>query len=372
LAEIATSSTESIKPDRSIFLGRSSFHVTSLPSKGFLTGNIDGTINYWSYDRELDSRAPFAISAPDQQGARSLDFRPDGAKLAVGGWWMSEVILLYDIATRTTQSIHVKGVRDSYGALRFRPNSGLLFVQTDDDLRVFDTDKTGDPEMEPLNLGAKSTDFTFDATGDRMAVSFEDGVIKLYDLSIARQEDVLYSGKPDAGCRLAISSDGKLLAAYHSSHNCRLDLFDVKNRRLSRSIEIYGQGEEIGGGVAIHPNGKIVATGGEDGEISLWNVDSGKRVGVLSGHAFGSIKSLEFSSDGRRVLSGGLDRTMRLWDWEMERELLVFEQHLYVLCARFSPDGLWIANTDYHPTGAWLRRAMTWKTDGATFSHADN
>jgi WD40 repeat protein len=53
-------------------------------------------------------------------------------------------------------------------------------------------------------------------------------------------------------------------------------------------------------------------TGGDDKTIRLWDVASGKELHKFQGHTE-SVTCVTFSADGRRALSGSLDRTVRLW-----------------------------------------------------------
>jgi hypothetical protein len=56
----------------------------------------------------------------------------------------------------------------------------------------------------------------------------------------------------------------------------------------------------------------VLATAGEDGIITLWRIEDGKRIKNISAHG-GGVASIQFLHDGRLV-SGGRDHTVKLWD----------------------------------------------------------
>jgi WD40 repeat protein len=69
-------------------------------------------------------------------------------------------------------------------------------------------------------------------------------------------------------------------------------------------------------------------------------VESGKEMHCLPGHDGYVVCSLAFSLDGRRILSGGSDSSVRLWDVETGRQLHRFDcQHGDVWGVAFSADG---------------------------------
>ncbi len=64
--------------------------------------------------------------------------------------------------------------------------------------------------------------------------------------------------------------------------------------------------------LAFSPHGALMASGGQDGLLALWDMASGRNLAMLEGHG-AAILSLAFSPDGALLASGGDDATLRLW-----------------------------------------------------------
>ncbi|KAG8751796.1 Transcription initiation factor TFIID subunit 5 [Serendipita sp. 396] len=65
--------------------------------------------------------------------------------------------------------------------------------------------------------------------------------------------------------------------------------------------------------MATSPDGKYLASAGEDLAINLWDLGTGKRVKKMTGHT-ATIYSLAFSQETSVLVSGGADWTVRCWD----------------------------------------------------------
>ena len=77
--------------------------------------------------------------------------------------------------------------------------------------------------------------------------------------------------------------------------------------------------------MAFSPNGKILAAGGWDSQIYLWDTSTGQLISApLRGHRRG-VSPLAFSPDGRTLISRSDDLTVRLWNVETGQEMVVLE-----------------------------------------------
>jgi len=93
--------------------------------------------------------------------------------------------------------------------------------------------------------------------------------------------------------------------------------------------------------VAFSPDGLRLVSGSDDGTLQLWDALSGQPIGPpLQGHT-NSVLSVAFSPDGRRFVSGSFDNTLRLWDGLSGKPIgSPLQGHRNsVLSVAFSPDG---------------------------------
>ncbi len=89
--------------------------------------------------------------------------------------------------------------------------------------------------------------------------------------------------------------------------------------------------------VALSSDGKTLVSGSEDKTIKIWNIDTGQLIRTLNGHS-DSVRSVALSSDGQIIASGSGDKTLKLWN--LETGVRTFSQHSGpVWSVAFSPDG---------------------------------
>ncbi|MDD2716913.1 MAG: HEAT repeat domain-containing protein [Candidatus Wallbacteria bacterium] len=97
------------------------------------------------------------------------------------------------------------------------------------------------------------------------------------------------------------------------------------------------------------PDGKLVVSGSADRTLKIWDAGSGQLLTTLTGHT-GGVNSCCFSPDGRRVVSCSDDNTLKIWDVSGQ-PLFTLTGHTHsVTSCCFSPDGKLVVSSSYDHT----------------------
>ena len=192
--------------------------------------------------------------------------------------------------------------------------------------------------------------------GRRIAAGSTD-VVRVWDVASGR----LIRSFPATG-DVAFSRGGRILGAAGESDAF---LFDIASGRKIRS---FHDKAGVSGPIAISPDGRYVATGGEDPnwnpgpmprdeegheyapseafysherKVKIWDARTGRRIGMLPGHnnLGGGTQVLQFTPDGRRLFSGGEGYAV-LWSVSAGTRVRRFDTQG---ASALSPDGKMVA-----------------------------
>ena len=249
--------------------------------------------------RDLRTLGP----APDHFWFQSFDVSPDGRSIVLGGGSKPEPLF-----------------------------GGASAV------RAWDT-STGE-EIYRIGHELDVNEVSFSPDGEYLVTASWDGTAKIVDRSgrvirVLREED----GFDLRGARF--SPDGRLVATYafnDEAAEARVTIWDWERDEVVRTFEdAYG--------VAFDPSGLRIATGGLNGLVEIWDVESGSRVAVLHGPPGGPSYGPAFSPDGSRLAVPHTDGTVRLFDAETGAQRLVLPGFgCTVSEVAFSPDGTRLAS----------------------------
>ncbi|MEG4863167.1 MULTISPECIES: serine/threonine-protein kinase [unclassified Microcoleus] len=137
---------------------------------------------------------------------------------------------------------------------------------------------------------------------------------------------------------LAVSPDGSIFASGGDDKN--LILWDLKTGRRIRTIAAH---QAAVNAIAFSSDSKTLATGSDDKTVRLWNTKTGSRLRTLAGHA-GGVNAIALSRDGTTLASGSQDKTVRLWNLGTGEVRRIITGHGGpVNAVAFSPNGQIVA-----------------------------
>jgi WD40 repeat protein len=291
----------------------------------------------------------------------SAEYSPDGKTLAIDDGAKKTVTLHDTTSWKPIRSF--VGLTAPVGCFAFsRDGKRLAAVGHDRTIKVWET--TSGREVATLkgHKGDYVLELAFSPDGSRLASAgarnntLQGGVmadeVRIWELPSGK----LVRTIPQAGLSVAFSPDGRRLAVCTEQTGgtqsliislfsggrrgivgCALKLLDAASGEVVWSVPLEGWSEQY---LTFSPDGQTLTTGwGRSGEVRLRDAATGKLLRTFRGHK-DAVTALAFSHDGKRLASGGADRTVLVWKLADEGERVAYRGHTAEIASvNFSPDG---------------------------------
>ena len=263
------------------------------------SGGADGFLYVW------DTRSGSRLGGQVPSGPiRTIAWSPDGSELVAGG--TNGAVRVLD-ASGGKFRLAIEGHSDPVLACAWSPE-GNKFVSggTNESLSVWDSRfrrvyKTLRGHSGRVLACAWSPD------GSKLASCGADHTVRIWDDNSGECRRTL-QGHSVPILNSAFSPDGKEL--FSGSADGGLRTWDSHGRGVRLRVQSHA-GRVLTS--AWSSDASNLVSGGEDGALRIWDTNDGKIRLQFQGHS-GRVLACAWSPDGTEILSSGVDRTLRVWD----------------------------------------------------------
>jgi WD40 repeat protein len=336
--------------------------VAFSPDNQYLaSGSLDWTVKVWDVatgqSRNLSGHT---------DAVQTVAFSPDGQHLASGGF--DTTVKVWDV--RNLRAIlSLKGHTGIITSVAFSPDGKrLASASWDGTIKVWNP-TSGEAVMTLIGHTSVIASVAFSPDGQRLASGSHDATVKVWDATRTQEARTL-RGHDGGITGVAISRDSQQVVSVCTGwtptqprDEATLKIWPLQGGQEGRTLRPPGglmRGllglEEHFLCVTLSPDGKQVLVGSTNKTVRRWDVPTGKELTSLRGHTQ-PIRGVAVSPDGRRIASAaGEDGKLRpgellLWDAGTGQKLLDFKGHQgLVSSVAFSSDGRHLASGSWDGT----------------------
>jgi len=289
------------------------------------SSSADQTIRLW----DTKTWTEVATVRGHEDEVYSLAFSADGRRMITGG--KDGSVRLWQMPPVKRPPPHWE-LPESCGNSAMSQDSRRL-VTVGDNYILWDLD-TGEKLATLTELRGYQGNCDFSPDGRQLLAGGQNGKIRIWDFERNLLSDFDTGGREDiAGVKMLGTTNFQLASWSYSP--LRVKIWNFETRKLLHELEPSGPPAWRGN---FSRQGDI-ALGFGDGSVTVWKADAGWAPINFHAHRR-SVAGTTFTPDGRILATGGEEGTAKLWDLATHREIVTLKGHLRsVHAVDISPDG---------------------------------
>ncbi len=290
-------------PVRQATAHRGGVQALSLSADGrlLLSGGLDESLRLWEASRLRE----ILVMSGDVGPVEDVCLSPHGnyaASCSLRLFREDMVVQLWEL-TGGTERRRLKGHTDTIGSVTVSPDGRRVAAgSADQTALVWAVDQPGSPSISFKGHTGPVSCVVFLGGGDALLTGSHDGSVRLWDARTGEPKGRLkaHFGKVEAVAyggpskRIAVAGDGLHIRQINGTF--------TPLRGHSGPVLC----------VAFWSDGRLLISGGADGTVRLWRAEDGEELTRFRGHD-GPVRAVAVSPDGRTAFSGGADGTIRRW-----------------------------------------------------------
>ncbi len=254
-------------------------------------------------------------------GVSGVAYHPNGKMVASAA---GSQVHLWDPATGVQIKVlsRIEATDRPFKSIAFRPDGAALAVGSDDGiLRVYEV-ATGKETFKSAPRNARIERVAYSPNGKLIGVADANGMAAVYAPAAPAANTMPMSTgvqNPAGGVCSGVGFTSDSGAIFTCGADGKARLTAGPNPDGSATTTTTTQLREYTGhtgpviDLAVTADGKSLITGGDDKTVRVWDVTTGRQVRAFQGHST-RVLAVTIRSDGRQIASAGEDGAIRLWD----------------------------------------------------------